>query len=128
MWARIVEIMLGFWLMASPFVFRLTETEPKNWVTHLSCGLAVIIFGFASYWRRTKWAHFLTLAVALWLILSGYSAGHPAPPSAQNQIVVGLLLGMFSIVPNQANQIPAEWRKFYKDKADGPEKPSESEI
>lgn len=113
MWARIVEIMLGFWLMASPFIFQFGETDAKNWANDLSCGLAVIVFGFASYWKPTERAHFLTLAVALWLIVFGYSAGHPAPPPAQNQIICGLLIGMFAIIPNRTNEMPAAWREFY---------------
>lgn len=105
--------MLGFWLMASPFIFRVSEiTSVAN---DLLCGLAVTVLGFLSFWSRTSLAHFLTLIVALWLIVFGYIAGHPAPPSAQNQIVVGVLLGMFAIIPNRANEMPAAWKRFYKD-------------
>ena len=108
MWARTVEIMLGFWLMASPFIFR-AETLAND----LLCGLLVIVFGLLAYWNRTEWAHFLTLGVSIWLIGFGYWAGHPAPPEAQNQIVVGLLLGMFAIIPNRTNELPESWQKFY---------------
>ena len=111
MWARVIEIMLGFWLMASPFIFR--PGRPAN---DLLCGLSVMVFGFLSYWRPTHGAHFLTLAVALWLVILGYSAGHPAPPPAQNQIIVGLLLAMFAIIPNRTSDMPEAWRKFYAGK------------
>jgi len=112
MWARVVEIMLGFWLMASPFIFRFGGSPAND----LLCGLLVVIFGFLSYWNRANWTHFLTLLVAAWLIVFGYLAGLPAPPSAQNQIIVGLLLGMFAIIPNKTNEMPEAWRKFYADK------------
>lgn len=108
--------MLGFWLLASPFVFRSAETGGGGLANDLLCGLLVIIFGFLSYWNRTNWARFLTLVVAAWLIIFGYSAGHPAPPSAQNQIVVGLLLGMFAIIPNRTNEMPEAWNEFYGEK------------
>ncbi len=108
MWARVVEIMLGFWLLASPFIFR-----GGILASDLLYGLLVIVFSFLSYWNRTRWAHFLTLFVALWLIILGYTAGHPAPASAQNQIIVGLLVGMFAIIPNRTNELPEAWRKFY---------------
>jgi hypothetical protein len=115
MWARVIEIMLGFWLLASPFIFRFDET--KNLANDLSCGLAVIVFGFLSHWRRAEWAHFLTLAVALWLVVFGFRAGYPAPPSAQNQIILGLLVGMLAVIPNRTNEIPAAWRDFYDRKS-----------
>jgi len=116
MWARVIEIMLGFWLLASPFIFRFAETEKGNLANDLLCGLAVIVFGFLSFWNRASRAHFSTLLVAVWLMVLGYLAGHPAPPSAQNQIIVGLLLGMFAIIPNKTNEMPEAWRKFYADK------------
>lgn len=96
MWARTVEIILGFWLVASLLIFR-----SNNLANDLLCGLSVVVFGFLSLWNQTQWARFLTLAVALWLIISGYLAGHPAPLSVQNQIIIGLLLAMFAIVPNR---------------------------
>ena len=116
MWARVVEIMLGFWLMASPFIFRFAETERGNLLNDLLCGLTVIVLGCLSFGSGTKWAHFLVLFVAVWLIVFGYLAGHPAPPSAQNQIIVGLLLGMFAIIPNRANEMPKAWQKFYAER------------
>lgn len=116
MWARVVEIMAGFWLLMSLFVFSSGEIGNSGLANYLLCGLLVIVFGFLSYWKRTRRAHFLTLIVALWLIISGYLTGHPAPPSAQNQIIVGILLGMFAIIPNRANEMPEAWQKFYAEK------------
>ena len=110
MWARVVEIMFGFWLLASPFIFNEGE---KTLASNLPCGLLVIILGFLSYWNRTQGAHLLTILVALWLIVLGYWTGYPAPPSAQNQIMVGLLLAMFAIIPNWTNDLPEDWKKFY---------------
>ena len=37
-------------------------------------------------------------------------------PSSQNQIIVGLLLAMFAIIPNKTNEMPEAWRKFYDEK------------
>lgn len=111
MWARVVEIILGAWLAASPFIFR-----TDGLANELLCGSAVIVFGLLSYWNRTPWARFLTIGVALWLIIIGYTAGHPAAPVDQNRIVVGLLLGMFAIIPNRTNEIPEDWRRFYDER------------
>ena len=113
MWARLIEILLGLWLMASPFVFR----SGGSLTNDVLCGLSVVILGFLSFWNRTAQAHYLSLLVAGWLIGFGYLAGYPAPVSAQNHIIAGLLLGMFAIIPNDVNELPAAWRRFYADKA-----------
>lgn len=118
MWARIVEIGLGFWLMMSPFIFRYAEANRGGLANDLLCGLVVIIFGFASFWNRTHWAHFLLFIVAGWLIISAYMTGHPSPPHLQNRMIVGLLLGMFAIIPNDADKIPGGWKKFYVGKSE----------
>jgi hypothetical protein len=109
MWARVVEIMLGFWLLASPFIF-----SSANLTIYLVFGFAIILFGFLSFWPRTSAAHFLTLIASLGLIILGYVAGHPATPSAQNQLIVGILLGMFAIIPNRTNEMPDAWHEFYE--------------
>lgn len=114
MWARIVEIMLGCWLIVSPFIFRHDAAQTSLWVNDMLCGFIAVLLGFFSFWNRTAWAHFLLLPLALWLIVFAYLAGHPAPAYAQNQIVVGLLLAMFAIIPNDADLIPPDWRRFYE--------------
>jgi 4-amino-4-deoxy-L-arabinose transferase-like glycosyltransferase len=113
MWPRIIEIVLACWLMASPFIFRLSadETSLAGWFL---AGLGVMVLSFFSYWDRTHRAYLLNLVIAGGLIVSGYVAGHPASPSAQNQIVVGLLLAMFAIIPNGADEIPRAWKVFYE--------------
>lgn len=116
MWARVVEIMFGFWLIVSRFVFRHDAAEGSFLTNDLLCGFAVMILGFASFWQKTWWAHFLILLVALWLIIYGYSMGYPSPPTAQNQIVTGLLLAVFAIIPNDIDEVPDAWKKFYADK------------
>ena len=37
-------------------------------------------------------------------------------PSSQNQIIAGLLLAMFAIIPNKTNEMPEAWRNFYNEK------------
>lgn len=116
MWARVVEISLGFWLMMSPFVFRIVATDSAGLINDLLCGLLAITFGFLSFWKGIGWAHFLTLAVSAWLLVSGFWTGHPAPPEVQNRIVVGLLLAMFAIIPNDIDEMPEEWQRLYANK------------
>jgi hypothetical protein len=110
MWARDVEFMLGLWLAISPWVFRHADDATVLWVSDMACGALVATLALFSYWHPTRHAHLLTLIVAAWLVGFGrFGAAVPLPPGMQNDIVIGLLLVMFAIVPNHASQPPTNW-------------------
>lgn len=114
MWARVVEVMLGCWLAASPFVFGHQPDRTWLWVSDLACAAAVVALALVSYWRPLEWAHLGTGLVATWLVAFGFLASPgPAPPALQNDILVGLLLAMFAIIPNEANLPPRGWRRVF---------------
>lgn len=114
MWARVVEVMLGCWLAISPFIFRLSLSEWHIWVNDFVCAALIIALGLLSYWRPLRHAHLITGLAALWLMGFGYfAAPHPLPPASQNELMVGFLLVMFAIIPNEASLPPQAWREFY---------------
>lgn len=110
MWSRVVEIMLGCWLLMSPFVFAHASDATALWINDLGCGTAVILFGVFSYWGPTRHAHLLTLAVGTWLVAFAYRHGFGEPsPASQNHLIIGLMLLMFAIIPNDAAEAPPGW-------------------
>jgi hypothetical protein len=114
MWARVMEVMLGCWLAISPFIFRHPASDWKLWANDLACACAVVALALLSFWRPLKHAHLAVAAVALWLMGFGYFASpHPLAPALQNDLLVGLLLVMLAIIPNEANLPPQGWRDFY---------------
>ena len=126
MWARVIEVMLGCWLALSPFIFRHAAEDRVLWFTDLLSATAVILFALVSFWSRLRVAHVATLVVALWLIAVGFwGSPYPAPPALQNYIVVGSLLLMFAIIPNEATKPPLPWRAYF-DKQGNNESPSQS--
>lgn len=118
MWARVIELMLGCWLAVSPFIFRHSPEDRVLWFSDLLSALVIIVVVLVSFWPPLRFAHIANLAVALWLIAFGYWAPYPTPPALQNDIVVGLLLMMFAIIPNNANEPPQPWREFLIIRAD----------
>jgi hypothetical protein len=118
MWARVIEVMLGCWLAVSPFIFRHSSEDRVLWFSDLLSALVIIVVVLVSFWPPLRFAHVANLAVALWLIAFGYWAPYPTPPALQNDIVVGLLLMMFAIIPNNANEPPQPWREFLIIRAD----------
>lgn len=110
MWSRVVEFMLGCWLAVSPFIFRHPEAADSLWWTDwISAGL-VSGFSLLSFWWPARRAHLATAVVACALVAIGrFSSTGELAPALQNQIVVGLLLLMFALIPSHASQPPSAW-------------------
>ena len=111
MWPRVIEGMLGCWMLVTPLVFRGTQSLGDYAGLALLSGGMLVTTSLLSFWHRTSFARFGTLAVALGLALHGYfSAPRPGPPAAQNELTIGLLLLLFAVLPNETNEPPAPWR------------------
>ena len=107
MWPRVVEVMLGVWLVITPLVFRGTDAIDRYTANAVGTGLIVIAASLVAFWPRAGWARYITLAASGWLAVHGYlSAVRPGPPAAQNEIMIGLLLLLFAILPNHVNRPP----------------------
>ena len=108
MWPRVVEVMLGAWLVITPFVFRGTEGIDRYAANAVISGTIIIVASLMAFWRRAGWMCYVTLAASLWVAAHGYVAAvRPGPPAAQNEIMVGLLLLLFAILPNDVNRPPS---------------------
>lgn len=121
MWGRSIEVMLGLWLLASPFLFGHFGTDVGSaglTASDLASGSLVLLLGVLSFWRRTGRAHLWQLVVAAWLIGFGrWGFDFPPPPGAQNQLLVGLVLVLIAIIPNRSEEPPRRWRAFYEERA-----------
>ncbi len=110
MWGRVVEIMTAVWLAMSPWIFHASDNQSLMWAD-LGVSLLIAVLSGLSYWRPTRYAHLLILAVAIGLIAWGRLAGTPPPFIHQNHIAVGLFLLMIAIIPCDASNPPKAWRR-----------------
>lgn len=106
MTARLAEIVLGLWLLASILVFRHEETNILIAANEAVCGFLGICFSTLSFWSSTEKAHRFNLAIAVWLILFGIFSDNAFPPASLNQIIIGLLLGITAMIPNKFHHEP----------------------
>lgn len=115
MWARIVEVMLGCWLAASPFIFRHPADATFLWANDLACAAAVLTIALLGCWSRTAKLRLLQLGVAAYLIVVAFVSAAPPPPAAyQNYVVLGLLLVITGVIPSRATLPPRTWQAFYE--------------
>jgi len=116
MWPRVVEVMLGIWLLLSPFIFCHDLDRVLQWSVDLTVGTAVVLLGLFSFWETTRHAHLLTILAGLALASFGYFAEpYPTPPVLQNDLLIGLFLVMFAVIPNESTQPPVTWREANVD-------------
>jgi hypothetical protein len=118
MWARVIEVMLGCWLAISPFIFGHPPGARTLWTNDLTCGFVIAILALLSFWFPLRYMHIAIVVPAIWLIIVGFLSGYPAPPASQNHILLGLLLLMFAIIPNEANLPPRPWRAIAGNSSD----------
>jgi hypothetical protein len=114
MWPRVAELVIAAWLAASPFVLA-QEASPLGappWLSDVSCAGLIAACALLSFTRRFGWLHFGEIAVAAWLLGYGFLAAPEATPALENDILMGLVLPMFAIIPNHATLPPLSWRAF----------------
>jgi len=110
MWARVIEFMLACWLAISPFVFRHDPDQAFLWASDLVSAAVVASVALLSFRRSLRKLHLVHLVTGVWLIGVGVlGAPSPPPPALQNDVVVGLLLWMFAIVPSDSATPPPRW-------------------
>ena len=120
LWAHLMVVALGVWLLASPIQFALFDPEVaaltardvtaernlwdpalRNGLTGWSdivSGLLLILFGTLSLRQRYSWAQWGTAAVGLWLLVAGLLFWTPSAAAYMNDTMVGALAIAFSIL------------------------------
>jgi hypothetical protein len=112
MWSRVVEVMLGCWLAVSPFVFGYSADETAFWINDFACASTVIVLALVSFWQPLRHAHVLIAGVGVWMIVFAYlHFGGAIPPGLQSGALVGFLLIMFAVIPNEASLPPGSWHR-----------------
>ena len=122
LWPHYVNLMLGFWLLTSPFTLGymsdfvpdanqlrvmaergLPSFELRNllmtWSDVIS-GILVIVFSMlsADAWRRNPWAQWTNAFVGLWLLFAPLVFWTPLPEAYANGTLVGALVIAFSVL------------------------------
>lgn len=113
MWARLIELGFGLWLLASPFVFDGPSSATALWVIDSLAGVLLIVSTVVNY-RHPNRRYYLAVPVlgAALIAVAFLSGPHPLPLPQQNHIMVGLTLMMLGIVPNLALSPPQKWSEF----------------
>lgn len=91
MWARIHNILIGIWLMASPGIFPESYGLGVNTSNRVvgPIVLACAIIGLHESLRGLRW---INLAIGIWLLLAPWVLGYGTLPTVNNMITGALLI------------------------------------
>ena len=114
MWPRVLEVGLGAWLAASPYVLGAGTRDAARLTHDVAVGGVTLLLALASMLTRFERAHLLTLGVALWLTAFGWLRFDAEPHAvSQNHILLGLTLLMTAVLPTDALRPPRAWRRYW---------------
>ena len=120
LWAHLMVVALGLWLLTSPIQFGLFDAEVatltardvtaernlwdpafRNAITgwsNIVSGLLLMLFGTLSLSQRYSWAQWGTTVVGLWLLFAGLFFWTPSAAAYANDTIVGALAIAFSVL------------------------------
>lgn len=119
-WAHFFNVLLGAWLLTSPFAFgsfwQETFPEAVMWVTYdrglwepalrstalawsdIASGALVMLFGLLGLSPRFSWAQWANTVVGIWLLFAPLLFWAPSAAVYANDTLIGALVITFSIL------------------------------
>src|SRR5687767_4552078 len=95
MWAAIVNIITGLWLMFSPYLLQLEKTASYN---NYIIGPLVLTFAITAIWEVNRSARYLNMVAGAWLAVSPFILVIPSGEATWNSVISGVLITALSFV------------------------------
>jgi len=90
-WVDWVNVMLGVWLILSPWLFTVVAgTGPAAWISW-SVGAGIVTLAFVAMYKPALWSDALGLMLGAWLMASTWLFGFDGAVAA-NAVIMGLLV------------------------------------
>jgi hypothetical protein len=118
MWIRVINIILGIWLMAAPAV--LDYGEPARTNSYIVGPLAAS-FATIAIWEATRSVRWVNVVLGLWLIVAPLVLGYRGS-AAINGLIVGPLLAVLALLPGKiTGRYGGGWSALWSTSAFGEE-------
>jgi hypothetical protein len=119
MWARIVSLALGIWLMAAPIV--LGYGPPASTNDHIVGPLAASfsIIAISEVTRSLRW---LNVPVGAWLLIAPWLLGYGPTPTINSLAVGVLLIGLAFVRGTIEQRYGGGWSSLLPGAADAADK------
>jgi hypothetical protein len=96
-WQDWVELLLGVWLIVSPWVVGFADVEVAR-LNALVLGIAIVAYSLIELGVPKAWEEWVSAAMGLWLVVSPFVLNFSQQAAATwNAIAVGALLLVFAL-------------------------------
>lgn len=121
--ARILNILLGLYIMASPALFHYSQALSDN--NHIA-GPLIITFAVIALWDINRQVRLANVVTGGWLILSVFLFSAPAAIYLILQVAAGLLIIVFSLIKGKVvHQYGGGWRSLWQNNPEHMQKASD---
>ncbi len=91
-WEDWTNLILGIWLIASPWVFHFATASAAVWNAWIS-GCVIAVLAAAALYQVQKWEEWTSAVIGIWLVVSPWVLGFSSDPvTTSNAVIVGLLV------------------------------------
>lgn len=112
MWAAIINILLGLWLMISPGLLQFEKAASNN---NYIVGPMVLTFAITALWGVNRSARFLNVATGIWLAVSPFIIGFQSSVAIWSTVLSGVLIAGFSFVRGSIKRnYGGGWRSLFE--------------
>lgn len=97
-WLGWANVILGAWLIASPWLLTATEGDRAADWNSWSVGAGVVLLGLFAIYKHTQWGDIAGISLGAWLIASPWMLGFSgASLAAANAVIIGLLVSSYAL-------------------------------
>ena len=113
MWARIVNIAAGIWLMFAPWALGLQDPAAGS---DRTVGPLIVTFAIMAIWEVLRPLRWVNFAFAVWLVVIPVFWNFPLR-AVINDVVIGLLVAGLALVRGSLTQkFGGGWRSIFRQK------------
>jgi hypothetical protein len=114
MWAAIINILLGLWLMFSPGLLQFEKAASDN---NYIVGPLVLTFAITALWELNRSVRFFNMAAGVWLAVSPFVLGFQSQTAIWTTVLSGVLITVFSFVKGSIKRnYGGGWQSLFERK------------
>jgi hypothetical protein len=112
MWAQLINVLIGLWLMVSPEVLQLNN---KAAINGYIVGPVVASMAIIALWESMRSTRYFNILCGLWLLLAPWLLSYEQTASYVNDMTAGFAIILLSLVKgNITHKFGGGWRSLFQ--------------
>jgi short-subunit dehydrogenase len=113
MWAAIITVLIGLWMMAAPEYYAFGPVEGKNFFI---VGPLVVTAAVIAIWEVNRSARYFNFVAGIWMMVSPLLLPYETQTGITGSVVSGILLIILSLVKGKiSRRYGGGWVSLFKD-------------